>query len=273
MNDPPLKQTPKRSKFDAEHYRYRNDRESYSSLVDLLTSARYCGQVSMTCIDDPTRPQKTWGGFLSVSEFVQQEVDRFLVGYHRDRQQDQPRHIEVFAEKNTLYRIVERACAEYYVPFSIGRGFCSVPVWRDMAKRFNRSGKERMTLIVVSDYDPAGLNLGDDAIRSLGLHGVAVDGQRIAVTREQIDELGLADDFNPAKSEQKGVLDAFIERTGDAKTWEVEALPPDYLVEQIKAAIEANMDMQLYHEICDEEEADCETLTEIRRQIASELRL
>ena len=83
----------------------------------------------MTCIDDPTRPQRTWGGFDSVVQFVQQEVDGFLVGYHRDRQQDQPRHIEVFAEKNTLYRIVERVCAEFYVPFSIGRGFCSIPVW------------------------------------------------------------------------------------------------------------------------------------------------
>ena len=271
LNDPPLKQTPKRTKFDAEHYRYRNDRESYNSLVDLLTSARYHGQVSMTCIDDPTRPQKTWGGFSFVSQFVQQEIDRFLVGYHRDRQQDQPRHIEVFAEKNTLYRIVERACDEYYVPFNIGRGFCSIPVWRDMAKRFTRSGKEQMTLIIISDHDPEGLELADDAIRSLKLHGIEADGHRIAVTPEQIEELDLAEDFNPAK-ETSSRYSAFVERTGDTKTWEVEALPPDFLVEEIKAAIEANMDMELYNEICDEEEVDCETLAKIRSQIASQLR-
>lgn len=270
LNDPPLKQLPKRSKFDAEHYRYRNDRESYNSLVDLLTCARYHGQVSMTCIDDPTRPQKTWGGWNSVSEFVQREVDGFLTGYHRDRQQDQPRHIEVFPEKNTLYKIAERACSEYYVPFCVGRGFCSIPVWRDMAKRFRQSGKERMTLIVVSDYDPEGLELADDAIRSLALHRVPVDGHRIAVTPEQIEELGLAEDFNPAK-ETSSRFDSFVERTGDTKTWEVEALPPDYLVEQIKAAIEANMDMDLYERVCEEEEADCEKLTDIRVQIAGQL--
>lgn len=271
LNDPPLKQTPKRTRFEAEHYRYRNDRESYNSLVDLLKSARYHGQVSMTCIDDPTRPQKTWGGFDSLSQFVQQDVDRFLVGYHRDRQQDQTRHIEVFAEKNTLYRIVERACSEYYVPFDIGRGFCSIPVWRDMAKRFQRSGKERMTLIVISDHDPEGLELADDAIRSLGLHGVPVDGHRVAVTREQIEALDLADDFNPAKETSKHYA-AFLERTGDTRTWEVEALPPDYLVEQIKAAVEASMDMGVYERVCQEEEADCEALAEIRSQIASQLR-
>ena len=125
--------------------------------MDLLTAARYCGQVPMTCIDDPTRPQTTHGGWGSVSEFVRSEIDDFLIGFHRDRQQDQPRHIEVFGEKNTLQRMLERACNQYYVPFSIGRGFCSIPVWRDMANRFRQSGKERMTLIIVSDYDPEGL--------------------------------------------------------------------------------------------------------------------
>ncbi len=86
LNAPPLKQTPKESKFNPAHYRYRNDKASYDSLVDLLTSARYHGQVSMNCIDDPTRPRKTWGGFANVSAFVQEEVDNFLLGYHRDRQ-------------------------------------------------------------------------------------------------------------------------------------------------------------------------------------------
>ena len=270
LNDPPLKQTPKRSIYDAEYYRYKNDDSSYDSLVDLLTSARYHGQVSMTCIDDPTRPQRTHGGWYSVGEFVQSEIDGFLTGFHRDRQQDQPRHIEVFGEKNTLYRMLERACNQYYVPFSIGRGFCSIPVWRDMAKRFRDSGKDRMTLIIVSDFDPEGLELADDAIRSLALHKVPVDGHRIAVTPEQIQELGLAEDFNPAK-ESSSRYKSFVKRSGGTKTWEVEALPSDYLVEQIKAAIEANMDMEVYKTVCDQEEEDCGQLCRIRKQIASQL--
>ena len=269
LNNPPLKQTPERTKFSEEHYRYQNDKSSYKSLVDLLTSARYRGQVSMTCIDDPTRPQKVHGGFESVAEFVRQETKNFLLGFHRDRQQDQPRHIEVFAEKNTLYKIVDRACSEYYVPFSIGRGFCSIPVWRDIAKRFRNSGKERMTLIIISDYDPAGLELADDAIRSLGLHNVPVDGHKIAITLEQIEELGLAEDFNPAKD--SSLFNAFVERTGSDRSWEVEALSPDYLVEQIKAAIEANMDMELFDSICEKEEEDCEELCRIREEFSDQL--
>ena len=112
--------------------------------------------------------------------------------------------------------------------------------------------------------------MADDAIRSLELHGVPIDGHRIAVTRDQIDELGLAEDFNPAKDTSSRYA-AFVERTGGTKTWEVEALPPEYLVQQIKAAIEANMDMEVYERVCEQEEDNCAELCRIREQIASQL--
>ncbi|NLE37345.1 MAG: ParB N-terminal domain-containing protein [Pirellulaceae bacterium] len=270
LNNPPLKQKPKRSKYGANHYRYKNDTSSYNSLIDLLKPARYHGHISMKCIDDPTRPQKSFGGYTSVQQFVHSEVDGFLTGFHRNRQQDQPRHIEVFGEKNTLYKILVHACQPFYVPLNIGRGFCSIPVWRDMASRFRASGKEAMTLIIVSDFDPEGLCLADDAIRSLELQDVPVNGCRVAVTREQIDELGLVQDFNPAKDTSKH-YDAFVERTGDTKTWECESLPPNFIVEQVQAAIQANMAMDIYEDICDREELDCEELCGIREQIAEQL--
>jgi len=122
LNDPPLMLTPKRSKFDAERYRYKNDDASYQALVRLLRSARYHGHVSMSCIDDPTRPQMTFGGFDNLAEFFEQEVRGFLTGYHRDRQQGQLRHVEVFGEKSTLKNMIQKACAPYYVPYSLGRG-------------------------------------------------------------------------------------------------------------------------------------------------------
>ncbi|TWU36651.1 hypothetical protein Q31b_49320 [Novipirellula aureliae] len=66
--------------------------------------------------------------------------------------------------------------------------------------------------------------------------------QRVAVDRNQIDELGLHGDFNPAK-ETSVRLKGFVERTGGKETWELESLPPEYLRDQVRAGIEANMDM------------------------------
>ena len=272
LNDPPLTMTPKRSKFDLEHYRYRNDIKSYTALVRLLTPARYLGHISMDCIDDPTRPQITHSGFSSVDHFIQQEIDNFLCGYHRDRQLDQPRHIEILGEKNTLMSILKPIANEYYVPMSLGRGFCSVPVWKKMASRFRRSRKKEMTLIIVSDYDPEGLELADDAIRSLrDLWRLPVEGHRIAVTRDQIDEMDLAEDFNRAK-ETSSRFNSFVDRTGSDETWECEALPPDYLEDQVKAAIETNMNMELFEAVVEQEYEDCDRLSDVRRSIAGELR-
>ncbi|MCY2990915.1 MAG: ParB N-terminal domain-containing protein [Planctomycetota bacterium] len=272
LNNPPLTMTPKRSKFGKEEYRYKNDEASYSALVRILASARYLGEVSMSCIDDPTRPQKKdYFGYDSLSDFLREEIDGFLTGFAASRQQDQPRHIEIFGEKSTLKVMIERACTGYHIPYSLGRGYCSIPVWRDIAKRFKESRKQRMTLIIVSDFDPDGLELADDAIRSLSqLWEIPIDGHRIAITREQVNELGLADDFNPAKVTSSRFT-KFVERTGGQRTWEVEALEPSYLVEQIKAAIEANMDMKIYERVLSREETDREELADIRKQIAGEL--
>lgn len=271
LNDPPLISEPKRSKFPKERYRYRNDKTSYDALVELLRQARYNGHIPMQCIDDPTRQGLTWGGWENASEFINEEVESFLCGYHRDRQLDQPRHIEVLGEKNTLIQILKPVCRKYYVPLSLARGYGSIPTWRNIAARFRQSDKQAMSLIVASDFDPEGFDLADDAIRSLrDLFGVPVDYHRVAVNEQQIDELGLASDFNPAK-ETSSRIDAFIERTGGTETWELESLPPKYLQEQLSAAIESNMDMDIYEQTVEQELEDAEYLNEVRHEIAASL--
>lgn len=273
LNNPPLITEPKRSKYDKEHYRYRNDKRSYDALIELLKQARYHGHVSMNCIDDPTRPVYEWGGFADAAEFINSEINGFLSDYHRNRQLDQPRHIEVFGEKNTLLRILYPICEEYNVPLTLLRGYGSIPTWRDMSRRFKRSKKSAMTLIIASDFDPEGMDLADDAVRSLrDLFNVPVDYHRVAVKRDQIDELGLAKDHNPAKADSSR-LNAFIELTGGTDTWELEALPPDYLQDQVRAAIEANMDMGIYDSVVEQEYADAEYLNEVRHEIAENLTL
>jgi hypothetical protein len=55
--------------------------------------------------------------------------------------------------------------------------------------------------------------------------------------------------------------------------WEVEALPPNYLIEKVRAAIEANLDMELFEDAQEQEREDCDQLCEVKEQIAGELRL
>ena len=142
-----------------------------------------------------------------------------------------------------------------------------------MAGRFHASGKEEMILIVASDYDPEGFDLADDAIRSLrDCWGVNVQYHRIGVNREQIDKLNLQADFNPAK-ETSSRLASFLKRTGGDKTWECEALPPKYLQDQLREAIRANMNMDIYNTTLEQEQSGAEQILEFRKQIISEIGL
>lgn len=267
LNDPPLTQTVKRSSKPNDHWRYRNNNDCYNRLVSLLVPARYYRYIPWEAIDDPTRPQFENAGFNSLSEFVSREVDGFLRGYHRDRQFAQPRHIEVLGEKNTLLQILKPVCQELYVPLTIGRGVCSHPVYRRIAERFKASGKARMSLLILSDYDSAGFDLADDAIRTLrDLWGVDLDYHRVGVTRAQIDDQGLQADFNPEKA-IGGKLDRFIERTGGSESWELEALHPSYLQDQTRQAILANMDLEIDRITQEQEQQEVYELANIRHEI------
>lgn len=273
LNAPPLKQVVKRSKHNAEKYLYRNDRSSYQALSQLMVSARYHGHIPMSAIDDPTRKTVHAPASASVSEFVHKQTEWFLKGYRLDIQRDQPRHIEVLVEKNTVLNIVSSVTKRYFVPCTPARGYGSIPAWRDIAYRFDRSRKRRMTLIVASDFDPEGLDLADEAVASLrDMWHIPVDYHRVAVKQEQVDELGLAADFNPAKPDSTR-LSAFVDRTGDNRTWELEALPPAYLQKVVEEAINANMDQELLEASRREEGEHKREIAALREQLIDDLQI
>jgi hypothetical protein len=204
----------------------------------------------------------------NVAEFIEDEIAYFLTGYVLDKQRSQPIHVEVFCEKNTLLGIVAPVCKRYNVPLTSGRGFAGPSIWRKMAGRYKASGKLDMVVLAVSDHDPEGFELVDDCIRSLrDLWGIkCLDLHRVAVTEGQIDELDLHEDFNPAK-ESSPRVDAFVRETGAAKTWECEALPPDYLQDALSTAIEQNMNMDIFRTEQEREEKDLKELRRLRTKL------
>lgn len=268
LNDPPLWRIVGRSKFDPEHYRYRNDKPSYEALGRLCVSARYLGELPWTSIDDVTRVSENNAGFTSVHEFIQAEMENFLRGFHRDKQFDQPVHLVLLYEKNTLASIVRPVCKEYYIQMEPSRGFGGPSLWYRMANKFHARGKGRMVLLVLSDYDPEGLALARDAIRSLrDLWGIPVEYHRVGVTNTQIREQKLYQDFNPAKPDSTH-LAAFIEETDGTRTWECEALDPEYLQGQLRDAVLANMNLEIFAAAQAREIEEIKLIQETRAEIA-----
>ena len=106
---------------------------------------------------------------------------------------------------------------------------------------------------------------------SLGTLNIPVEYHRVGVTEDQVEELNLAEDFNPAK-ESSTRFKSFLNRTGSNQTWELEALPPEYLQEQLRLAIEANMDSEILTTTKQREAEELRELQRIRGEIVTSIR-
>jgi hypothetical protein len=173
---------------------------------------RLDGSIPWSAFDDGTRPLTEFPAFDNVREFIQQEMSNLFDGYWRNLLQTQPNHVEVVCEKNTIYHMVLRVTEKYQIPTSSGRGFNSIDPWHDLFERYQKSGKERLIVIVLSDYDPEGEMIPQVGGRTLrddfGVTNLTII--KAGVTREQIEKYNLPPQ-NFAK-ETSSNYDWFVER-------------------------------------------------------------
>jgi hypothetical protein len=264
LNDPPLRHASKPGS------RYRNDEKSYKDLCDLVTRARLEGYIDFEDIHDPTRPVVQWDVHASVKPFVRRELDNFLKGFRRDLQQSQPNHIEIVGEKNTIERLVRDVAMRYSIPYTIGRGYSSLPPRYNMAQRFEESGKEKLVLLILSDFDPEGENIAQTFAESMytdfgveNIHPV-----KVCLTKAQVEEMGLPPGGKAKKGSSRTAK--FVAEHGE-DVYELEALPPDRLQALLYAAIDGVMDTELFNIERDNEKRDSASLDTYRRLVRQQM--
>ena len=265
LNDPPLTHANKPKS------RYRNDQASYKNLVDLASRARLSGDIPFEAIGDETRPVQVWDVFQNPRAFVRRELKTMFQGYWRDLMQSQPNHIELVGEKNTVLPILRPVAGEFTIPLTIGRGFCSLPPRYAMAERFEKSGKNKLVLIIVSDFDPEGESIAESFARSMrdDFHIGEVLAVKAALTAEQAKQFDL-----PSNTQAKTTSSryrGFAAKHGDA-VHELEALDPEQLQQIVRQTIEAVIDRDaLDHEI-EAEGEDARFLAGVRRRVHEDLK-
>ena len=269
LNDPPLIHASKPAS------RYRNDEASYRALTDILTRARLAGRIPFDAIHDPTRPVVNWAVHADAKPHIDQALAEFLTGYNRNLLQSQPHHIEVVGEKNTIAPMIRPVCSRYTVPFTIGRGYCSLSPRHDMVKRFVKSGKPRLVLIVLSDLDPDGDMIAESLARSLrddfGIEGDReVVPIRAALTREQVTRLKLPLTLEAKKSSSNYAR--FVARHGADSAYELEAVPPTTLQGFLREAIEQVIDVDLFNAEVEAERSDAVFIENTRRRAMAALK-
>lgn len=265
LNDPPLRHA---SKPDST---YRNDGNSYKSLVELLTRARLAGDIPMDVIDDETRPQTKWQVWNDPRTFMRREVDDMLKGYYRDLQRSQPVHLEIIVEKNSVEPIIRPVAMEYCIPIVSGRGYCSLPPRAAIHDRFLRSGKDRLVLLFASDFDPDGEEIAHSFARSLrdDFDIEAIDPIKVALSAEHVDEFKLPPRLKAKETSSR--YQGFVDLHGD-DVWELEAIPPAELQRLFREAIDSVMDLDAFNAEVEAERTDAAFLDEARQRVHAALR-
>lgn len=229
---------------------YKNNDESYQATSDLITRMRLNGDIPWESLDDGTRPLKDFRPFADVRSFIRQEVGNLFVGYWRDLLQSQACYVEVLCEKNTIYHMVCRITSKYQIPTASARGFNSIDPWHDLVQRYRRSGKQRLVVIILSDYDPEGEMIPQVGGRTLrddfGIRSSRFDIIKAGVTREQITANDLPTQ-NFAK-ESSSNYDWFVNRNdGDESVYELEALDPQVMLDDLDEVIRSVIDVDAFN--------------------------
>jgi hypothetical protein len=249
------------------HSTYENTLQCYKDCCNLLTRARLCGLVPMEAISDETRPVTTWKTHTAPGEFIRAELDNFAKCYWRDLLQSQPNHIEILVEKNTVEPIVQKIASQYTIPLTSGRGFCSIPPRQEMLQRYRKSGKERLVLIVVSDFDPAGESICESFARSMrDDFSCDITAIKAALTFQQTRELTLPPALEVKNEKDDKRAPAFIAKYG-RDVYELEALPPEQLQGLVDEAVRSVIDVDLFNAEQEKERTDSQWLDLTRRRL------
>jgi hypothetical protein len=265
LNDPPLRNA--RTKV-----RFCNDRKSYGDLCDLLTRARLEGIIPWEWIADETRPVTTWDIHQDPQAFIRGELGEFLTGYYRDLLQSQPNYVEVIAEKNTVAAEIREVCGRYCLPMTSGRGFCSSPPRHDLLQRYNKSGKDKMILLIISDLDPSGMFIATTFAQSMrDDFGVEhVEATKVAITGEQV-KLYKIPHGEKIKEGDTTRGPAFWKLYGEY-VYEVEALPDGELPKLLDGAIRSVLDLDAYNHEVEQEKEDAAKIEATRTEARHMLR-
>lgn len=241
-------------------------KDSAGLLSKLLTDARSCGEIDADWINDDTRPSIEYPSEV-LGAYIHDECRRIFNGYYSDIHVDQPHHVEILLEKNTLYSLLSHHVSdELRVPITSQHGYGSFPPARDVAKRFRRTGKEQLIIIYVSDLDPEGVDMPVSFKKYLAHDfGVTCTMLRAAVTIEQISKHNLPPDADVKLTSSRA--GGFLKQYGE-KCWELDSMPPKVLVEEVRAVVEGCLDMDAFRR-AQEREQEADVKLKVLRQLVT----
>lgn len=238
-----------------------NNQRMYDNLGALINNARLAGLVDWHSIEDRTRNVKNTYHWQDPRRLLESAAKQFDI----NKWEGQRNYVEVWVEKDALVEVIGKAASRYDTPYFSCRGYVSQSEMWGAAMRIKdklRYEHDRAIIVHLGDHDPSGKDMTrdiDERIKMF-LEKDGFDGrfeiQRVALEMSQIKK------FNPPPNPAKltdSRCSGYISKYGYS-SWELDALEPSVLDNIVRSAILDNLDLDLYNEKLEEEEATRERL-------------
>lgn len=235
-----------------------NKQTEYKRLGSIINDARLAGYIDWSAIEDRTRNVRggDWG-----YEDPAHAIRSMARGYAEEFWPYQPRHVEVWIEKDALIGVIEPVCSRWRLPYLACRGYVSQSEQYAAGKRFARLDAQGRPPVVLylGDHDPSGIDMTRDHVDRLAMFARwPVEVRRLALNMDQIEEYGPPP--NPAK-ETDSRSGPYIEEYGES-SWELDALEPTVIDALIEEQMQDLVDHEAWSESEDRQERSREILTE-----------
>lgn len=230
---------------------YENKKEDYDKLSVILAKMRIEGLFPMDAIRDDQRKVTDYRAWQSKEAYIKDQIDGLFQYYDRDLLQSQPEFIVLICEKETVSQILRPLNYQYNVPIYYTKGVSSLTFRHKLLQHWQSKGKRNIKLLFLTDFDPAGYRIQDSFIGSIKqefpdiIKGYKVEGKRIGITLEQTVKYNIVTTMDAKKTDRQHK--DFVERTGQTKAYELEALEPDILRHIVEDAIKSTLDMEAFN--------------------------
>jgi hypothetical protein len=248
---------------------YPKTEAAYMKLCEHLVRARRAKMIPFDHIRDDGISVMAHAHYADENAFYKHIHDEGKA-YKRDKLARQGLDIRVYCEAAGMMPQLERVCEPYSIPVYSCSGFDSLSGKHELKESCWRvfAYKGRRTVILhLGDHDPSGESIFNDGLVQ-DIHAFlaedvphkdpreVADFERVALIEEHVERYSL--ETEPPKATDSRTANWKGARTGACQ---LEALPPDKLVELLEAAIRRRLDMRVYKEDLKAEEEERRRIT------------
>lgn len=222
-----------------------------------LRHARNSGLIPWDWIVDTSRQGRTYnfGGYDTPEAYINELLEVNL--YRKDYWSNQPYHLEVWSEKETIVGVIDPILRKWSVDFKNLRGFNSTSnVYRDAQR--SKALSKPMVALYIGDYDISGLYMSEcDLPRRLEEYEAGIQIVRIALKQE--DTIGHAG-HNITEKKGDPRFKWWCENEFGNQYWEVDGMDPRDLRTRLDEQIESYVDMAAWQHMQLTEAAEKEAI-------------